>query len=79
MRAVSAVVIALFRALVLWRTTLFFENAALRQQLGVLQQSPRRRRPRPRVSDRLFWVVLSRLWSRWRSVLVIVQPCTVIG
>ena len=31
------------------------------------------------MADRLFWVVLSRLWSGWRDILVIVKPETVIG
>ena len=31
------------------------------------------------MADRLFWVVLSRLWSGWREILVIVKPETVIG
>ena len=30
------------------------------------------------MADRLFWVVLSRLWSGWREILVIVKPETVI-
>jgi len=49
---------------------------ALRQQLVVYA----RRQPRPRFSplDRVFWVALSRLWRRWRSALVIVQPETVV-
>jgi len=53
------------------------ENVALRQQLAVLQRSV----PRPRVyrRDRLFWVCLSRLWSGWRSSLLIVQPVTVVA
>ena len=29
-------------------------------------------------SDRLFWAVLSTMWSRWTKVLVIVQPQTVV-
>ncbi len=28
--------------------------------------------------DRLFWVLLSRLWLNWRSFLVLVKPDTVI-
>ncbi|MEO5375568.1 MAG: hypothetical protein H7840_15075 [Alphaproteobacteria bacterium] len=41
----------------------------------------RRATPKPRLRfwDRLFWVVLSRRWSRWRDVLVIVKPETVIA
>ena len=36
------------------------------------------KRPRLRQRDRIFWVWLSKLWSDWRSVLVIVQPDTVV-
>ena len=72
-----AAFVAFLRALVVSRSALFFENAALRQQLAVLQHSARR--PRLRTSDRVFWVLLARFWSRWRSVLVIVQPRTVIA
>lgn len=38
------------------------------------------RRPRPRLSgvDRLFWVLLRRLWPRWDHVLVLVEPATVV-
>jgi len=42
-----------------------FENLALRQQLAVCTQSVKRPKLRPR--DRVFWVVLSRLWPNWRS------------
>src|SRR5262249_49766746 len=38
-----------------------------------------RRRRRLHPADRLLWVWLSRVWSRWREVLVIVQPRTVIS
>ena len=55
---------------------LAIENLALRQQLAVLKQSVRR--PKIRKRDRLFWVILSRLWNGWENVLVVVQPETVI-
>ena len=58
------------------RTELAAENLALRQQLAILQ--PKAKRPRLRNRDRIFWVWLSRLWAGWRSVLVIVQPDTVV-
>jgi putative transposase len=59
------------------RASLVAENLALRQQLAVL----RRTTPRPRLRsvDRAFWTVLSRTWSRWADVLVIVNPATVVG
>lgn len=70
--ALSAMVSDLFRS----RLSLQLEVAALRQQLAVYQR--RERRPRLRRSDRVFWVLLSRLWSGWRSAVVFVQPATVM-
>ncbi|GAH14941.1 unnamed protein product, partial [marine sediment metagenome] len=52
------------------------EILALRQQVAVFKQSVKRPKLRPR--DRIFWELLYRLWSNWRSALVIVQPETVI-
>jgi putative transposase len=49
---------------------------ALRQQLAVCNQSIKCPKLRPR--DRVFWVLLSRLWPNWQSALAIVQPETVI-
>jgi hypothetical protein len=66
----------LIRALLVFRLSLAAENVALRQQLSVYKQSVKRPKLRPR--DRIFWVLLSRLWSDWRSALAIVQPETVI-
>ncbi len=53
------------------------ENLVLRQQLAIREQ--RSKRPRLRNRDRIFWTWVARLWSNWRSVLVIVQPDTVLG
>jgi len=48
---------------------------ALRQQLMIYAQDrPRRLSP----LDRTFWVVLSRLWPRWKEHLVVVRPETVV-
>src|SRR5688500_13799160 len=59
------------------RRALVLENLVLRQQLAVLTR-PTRKRPRLRRRDRLFWVVLSRLWRDWRQHLAVVQPDTVL-
>jgi putative transposase len=53
------------------------EMMSLRQQLAIYQRSIPR--PRIRLRDRLFWCWLSRLWSRWREVLYVVKPSTVIA
>ncbi len=56
---------------------LALENLALRQQLAVWKA----REPRPQLTelDRLFWVLLSRLWRSWRHSLQLVRPETVVG
>ena len=55
---------------------LALENLAPRQQLAILKM--RNVRPNLSNSDRLFWVVLSRLWGNWCAALHVVQPATVI-
>ncbi len=52
------------------------ENIALRHQLIVLKR--KQNRPTLKERDRLFWVILSRIWSGWRNAVVIVRPDTVI-
>src|SRR2546426_7435175 len=65
------------RAAVRTHRELALENLALRQQLAVSKV----RRPRPRLTaiDRIFWVILSRLWKSWRSSLRMVRAETVVG
>ena len=69
---ILASMIRLFRS----RRCLLLENLALRQQLVVLK----RKHPRPRLTamDKLFWVLLRRLWSDWKEVVSIVNPDTVV-
>ena len=56
--------------------SLVFENLALRHQLAVLQRTAPR--PHLRTSDRLLWVLLSRIWNGWTDAVSVVQPATVI-
>ena len=59
------------------REDLILENLALRQQLLALHtQKPRRRLT---ASQKLFWVVLRRLWNKWKEPLILVTPRTVVG
>lgn len=60
------------------RAALQLENLALRNQIGVLQRSARKR-PKLTPGDRLLWVWLSRVWRDWRSALAIVKPETVLA
>ncbi len=69
-------IVVFLRALILGRAAAAIEILALRQQVAVFKQSVKRPKLRPR--DRVFWVLLSRLWPNWRSALAIVQPETVI-
>jgi hypothetical protein len=55
------------------RRDLLLECLALRHQLAVLARSNRRFRP----SDRVLWLILRRVWPRWRDVLVLLQPATI--
>ncbi len=64
------------RSLLRSQAVLAAENLALRQQLAIFEQ--RSKRPRLWKRDRIFWACLSRFWSNWRSVLVIVQAETVV-
>jgi hypothetical protein len=68
--------VGLFGRLIRSRRDLLLENLALRQQLITLQR--RNRRPRLGRLDKLFWVAARRLWPKWRQVLVIVTPETVV-
>jgi hypothetical protein len=58
------------------RRSLLLENLALRQQLAVLK--PRHPKPRIALLDKLFWVAVRRLWSRWKPSLIVVTPETVV-
>ena len=59
------------------REDLILENLALRQQLLALHA----KRPRHRLTalNKLFWVLLRRLWAGWKKPLILVTPRTVVG
>ena len=52
---------------------LLLEILALHHQLGVIARSNRHFSG----TDRLLWLILRRVWPRWRAALVLVQPATV--
>src|SRR5215470_6516582 len=70
-RLLAGIILRLFSP----RHRLLLENLALRQQLLALK----RKYPRPRLtgSDRLFWVLMRRVWPHWKQALLIVSPDTV--
>ena len=69
------VILIFLRAFLASRAALAAENVMLRQQLIVVHRAA----PHPnfRRTDRIVLCWLSRLWSGWRSALLIVQPDTV--
>ena len=62
-------VLILFHNLFMNTNDPLLEDMVLRQQLAVQQQTIRR--PKLRNRDRWFWSWLSRLWSQWKSALII--------
>jgi putative transposase len=62
------------------RRDLALENLALRQQLAVFKHRMTIEKKRPKIGrlDRLFWVILSRIFKDWQQTLVMVKPQTVI-
>jgi hypothetical protein len=58
------------------RRRLLLENLALRQQLAVLKR--KHAQPRFLALDKLFWVLVRRIWSEWKQTLIIVGPETVV-
>ena len=69
---ILASIIRLFRG----RRCLLLENLALRQQLAVLKR--KRRRQRFKLFDKVFWVLMRKLWSGWEQSLILVSPETVV-
>ena len=69
-------ILTFLRAFFTSRAKLAAENVMLRQQLIVAHRSAPH--PRLRRTDRIVLNWLSRLWSEWRSTLLILQPATVI-
>ena len=58
------------------RKDLLLENLALRQQLSVFKR--RKQPPNLAALDRLFWIGMNRIWTEWKSSLLIVTPETVV-
>jgi hypothetical protein len=70
--SIGVALVSMFRS----RRSQALEILALRQQLAIYKR--RSKRPKLRAHDRVFWVLLSRLWGGWRSALIVVKPETVL-
>lgn len=76
MISIFALAAAVFTSFFKGQRSLVLENLALRQQLVVYKRA--QERPPLRSTDRAFWVWLSKVWSGWRTPLLLVRPETVI-
>ncbi|MCC7375177.1 MAG: hypothetical protein IT581_11035 [Verrucomicrobiales bacterium] len=76
MKAILSGLWATFRTLLASRAALMIENLALRQQLADFQRQKSKPRLLPR--DRAFWILMRRLWSKWASCLLFVDPGTAV-
>ena len=77
MKLLSKLFFEFLRLIFRSKQDIVLENLALRQQLAVQQRSIKR--PKIKNTDRIFWIWLSRIWSNWKSSLIIVKAPTVIG
>ena len=59
------------------RMSIQTENAALRQQLKVYKRKDRK--PKIKPTDRMFWSLISQIWSGWEDALYFVKPATVVS
>jgi putative transposase len=71
-RAWVCLLVRLFRS----RQNLLIENLALRQQLAVFKRQ--NARPKLSIFDKVFWVLVRRLWLPWKTALIVVSPDTVV-
>jgi putative transposase len=78
MRSILISGLGMLRGVERSRAALHLEVLALRHQLLVLQRS-QPRRVRLAKADRWLWAWLSRVWSGWRTTIVIVEPQTVVA
>jgi hypothetical protein len=66
----------LVHGLITGRANLLIELLALRQQSAVLRRTAQR--PHIQNRDRVFWIIVSRIWKDWRQASIFVKPETVI-
>ena len=59
------------------RKSLILENLMLRQQLNIYKR--KNKRPKLENIDRIIFVWISKIFCKWKSTLIVVNPTTVIG
>ena len=66
-----------FRQLFMTKQGLILENLMLRQQLNIYKR--KNKRPKLKNIDRIILVWISKVFSKWKSVLVVAKASTLIG
>ena len=77
MKSLVFLIFEYFRQLFTPKQVLILENLMLRQQLTIDQR--KNKRPKLENIDRIILVWISRVFSKWKSVLVVVKASTLIG
>ncbi len=72
MHTTIVILVATLRETFRSRASLHLESLAIRQPATVLKRE--RRRPWLQTLDCLFWVILLRLWPRWREATETARP-----
>ncbi len=76
MLSLLVAILSTVRSSLMSRDQLILQNLALRRQLVMLQQSAKR--PQVPPVDRLFWILFSKTVDRWRAMLHVLHPDTVV-
>ena len=77
MKNIVLLIFEFFRSLLRTKKQLILENLMLRQQLNIYKR--KNKRPKLENIDRVILVWISRVFSKWKSALVIVKASTLIS
>jgi len=77
LKSLVLLILEYFRQLFMTKQGLILENLMLRQQLNIYKR--KNKRPKLENIDRIILVWISRIFSNWKSSLVVVKVSTLIG
>ena len=77
LKSLVSLIFEYFRQLFMTKQNLILENLMLRQQLNIYKR--KNKRPKLENIDRIILVWISRIFSNWKSALVVVKVSTLIG
>ncbi|MGA1869677.1 MAG: helix-turn-helix domain-containing protein [bacterium] len=76
MKAICFIVLKFVLSFFRKRMSIQMENAAFRH-LKVYKRKDRK--PKMKSTDRIFWSLISQIWSGWKDALYFVKPATVVS